>query len=862
MSLGVESEESMPSQKNERFSCLKQYGKGALLFFGFALLFTSGILLFRHHLSPPNGPGIEKGSLGLAQTNNVWETDRLYAIPGRPTVLRIQDTVSTLLPTAGYVTFVLKPSSAGKSGDRDDGEDNENQPQMGKEGDGFTFRFEASRSHLVIPQWGADIPDLRPRLGGFYVATLSVPKRELVSTFAWTHVAATISIEVSCSDGVFCNGQERLIAGHCVHSPILPCVYGADSCARHFCNEGSMSCDVYPLGGDICAECGPVCEPDCTSAGGQICGSGGCPVCDAEGLPRGCTTQAFACGTCEADQVCIEVKDKPSFCKVREGDVSSLGTCNNPFPLLGSFLDASDTTAYQVPMSGALGRIKVDSTSEMKDNLLLTCGSAGVVEYVYRFEVLTGQGIEVIMVGQDQSGEGFDNGLDTVLAIHKSPAEGCVPFKPLYATDVACSDDATPPGDVGSRVQGFLLPGEYTIVASFYAQQSCGPFNLLVKFTDSSNGVPCRPACESKTCGVDSCGGYCGLEQFLGLPDCPSPLRCEKGQCSNCDPDFISSPAYVSLCVDKTCGFDQCGLACGDLGGECPSTYACDLLTLECMFIGDAAFCENFAPVCKGQESGRFCGSDCQWHPKEERLIDLIPPPEEEVTNSIVFNTRVFTPDSCAVQECLAVPAGAEKEFAKKLMRFDTNVRNIGASWKPPTPESRPDLFEWSRCHGHYHFENFAGFELFDFDGTVLSPLSSGKLAYCMEDSVQSLFNPDVPCFGVSTCADQGLQFGWTDTYPADLDCQWIDLTNLVVDPINGRWVVYSVCVNTNRDFQEDTFTNNCVKFPVWIPPQVDENARVYKDFFKESVFKQSKCALLTAEMLAQAQLDLPRVCR
>jgi hypothetical protein len=146
-------------------------------------------------------------------------------------------------------------------------------------------------------------------------------------------------------------------------------------------------------------------------------------------------------------------------------------------------------------------------------------------------------------------------------------------------------------------------------------------------------------------------------------------------------------------------------------------------------------------------------------------------------------------------------------------MRFSVEAINQGfADLVVPPPPERPDLFEFSPCHGHYHFSGFAEYALLDSAGEVV--LTGRKQAYCMEDTIQVAQGPDVGCSKVYDCYNQGIQAGWSDLYGNTLDCQWLDITDVL--PGNYR---LQVSLNPTRSFQEVTFDNNTATVPVVIPP-------------------------------------------
>ncbi len=73
------------------------------------------------------------------------------------------------------------------------------------------------------------------------------------------------------------------------------------------------------------------------------------------------------------------------------------------------------------------------------------------------------------------------------------------------ASTVACSDDATPPGDLGSRVTALLDPGSYILYVDGFSNVDMGPYELQVNFVEN-----CVPKCDGALCGDDLCGGDCG----------------------------------------------------------------------------------------------------------------------------------------------------------------------------------------------------------------------------------------------------------------------------------------------------------------------------------------------------------------
>jgi hypothetical protein len=157
-------------------------------------------------------------------------------------------------------------------------------------------------------------------------APLTAPLREaLFQDMTWTVKrvdngplsgprTATTAIEVTCSDGIFCNGMERLLRDKCVRPTALPCVDpGGDPCASYACDEATQRCKPDPLGGVKCAKClADACKPSCPPKG-VSCADNGC---------------GGTCGlTCtKAGDYCVA-----GVCQV----VTQLGSCGAPEPLFG-----------------------------------------------------------------------------------------------------------------------------------------------------------------------------------------------------------------------------------------------------------------------------------------------------------------------------------------------------------------------------------------------------------------------------------------------------------------------------------------------------------------------------------------------
>lgn len=75
---------------------------------------------------------------------------------------------------------------------------------------------------------------------------------------------------------------------------------------------------------------------------------------------------------------------------------------------------------------------------------------------------------------------------------------------------------------------------------------------------------------------------------------------------------------------------------------------------------------------------------------------------EARLRSSLVIGSRNFSANSCSLAEGCVGAAGT-----RRTLEFDTQIQNLGnADVQLGTPESRPDLFVFSACHGHYHMRD------------------------------------------------------------------------------------------------------------------------------------------------------------
>jgi hypothetical protein len=160
----------------------------------------------------------------------------------------------------------------------------------------------------------------------------------------------------------------------------------------------------------------------------------------------------------------------------------------------------------------------------------------------------------------------------------------------------------------------------------------------------------------------------------------------------------------------------------------------------------------------------------------------------------------------------------------RKLLRFDVKVDNRGdEDLVIGDPRELPELFQYSACHGHYHFAQASLYELLDSSGTVVA--TGRKQGFCLEDT-----NPLSPATQNPrrfNCEFQGISVGYADVYPAELDCQWIDVTDLPPGDytLHVVWNPQGILSETTRDNNE-AFAAVNIPASTDAPPVVDRVLR------------------------------------
>lgn len=272
------------------------------------------------------------------------------------------------------------------------------------------------------------------------------------------------------------------------------------------------------------------------------------------------------------------------------------------------------------------------------------------------------------------------------------------------------------------------------------------------------------------------------------------------------DPAGGGSIRYQILdgACEQDCNGDFGGVAAPDTCGQCAGGNSPNVpdsardCNGDCFGSAELDACQR----CAGGNTGREPSDPDACPTGPDMFLD-----RQYLRNTIEEDTVDVPTNSCLVNEACVTGTGR-----RRVVRFGTRIANIGnRDVVIGTPSSQNPLWEWDPCHGHYHFEDYADYDLIEVATSTTLPIGT-KNGFCVLDL--ETWDPDLAVNGCNTydCNNQGISVGCADVYDAALQCQWVDITGIP----NGQYDL-RVIVNPARAIQELDYDNNAATVRIQI---------------------------------------------
>jgi hypothetical protein len=199
--------------------------------------------------------------------------------------------------------------------------------------------------------------------------------------------------------------------------------------------------------------------------------------------------------------------------------------------------------------------------------------------------------------------------------------------------------------------------------------------------------------------------------------------------------------------------------------------------------------------------------------PSKAAVQDLVGTPDlvvdtEKIRTSWLVVEEDFVQGQCSVEEG-NIPTGTHKS-----LRFSVLINNVGDAdlfVGDPLKHMDPNgdgnfadqdgLFEFASCHAHFHFRNYATYELIKInaDGSLGTPVQSRKRGFCMLDTTPLANNSPseqpkaryyTNCGNLTIHGNQGISTNFGDEYVKRLPGQLFLLSDPNEPVAPGNYII------------------------------------------------------------------------
>lgn len=158
--------------------------------------------------------------------------------------------------------------------------------------------------------------------------------------------------------------------------------------------------------------------------------------------------------------------------------------------------------------------------------------------------------------------------------------------------------------------------------------------------------------------------------------------------------------------------------------------------------------------------------------------------------------------------ECLLASGCVTGLGERRVVRFGSRTGNVGRAdvMLGAAREGNP-FGTFNACRESFDLVGFARYALIE-RATNETVVVGAKSGFCIADAER--YADDFGLCNVYDCEQQGISQGCADNYGSELECQWVDVT----DVAPGSYEL-TVTINADRNIEEIGYENNVVRLRI-----------------------------------------------